>query len=107
MYIPQTPGTHTFLFPKHPYYSRLGLTIKNDTFIGMVSALDDGVGEVVDALINNGMYDNSIILFTTDNGGPANGFDGNAASNFPLRYDMISMCVFYKLQYLFINYYLL
>ena len=32
------------------------------------------------------MYNNSIIAFTTDNGGPANGFDGNVASNFPLSY---------------------
>ena len=51
----------------------------------MVSALDDAVGAVYDALRNTGMLDNSIVVFTTDNGGPANGFDFNAASNFPLR----------------------
>ncbi|KAK6181015.1 hypothetical protein SNE40_008962 [Patella caerulea] len=55
------------------------------TFAGMVSALDDGVGAVVEALSTKGMLNNSIIVFTTDNGGPSNGFDGNAASNFPLR----------------------
>ena len=52
----------------------------------MVSALDDGVGHVVQALQERGMLENSIIVFTTDNGGPSNGFDGNAASNYPLRY---------------------
>ena len=52
----------------------------------MVSALDDGVGHVVQALQERGMLENSIIVFTTDNGGPCNGFDGNAASNYPLRY---------------------
>ena len=31
------------------------------------------------------MIDNTIIVFTTDNGGPANGFDFNWANNFPLR----------------------
>ena len=31
------------------------------------------------------MYDNSVIVFTTDNGGPAAGFDLNMASNYPLR----------------------
>ncbi|KAJ8306790.1 hypothetical protein KUTeg_014874 [Tegillarca granosa] len=51
----------------------------------MVSALDDSVGNVVNALKKKGLYDNSIIVFTTDNGGPANGFDGNAANNSPLR----------------------
>jgi len=54
-------------------------------YAGMVSALDDAVGAVLDALKKNGMYDNSIIAFSTDNGGPANGFDYNAANNFPLR----------------------
>ncbi|XP_071156342.1 arylsulfatase J-like isoform X2 [Mytilus edulis] len=58
---------------------------KRRTYAGMVSALDDAVGTVVDALKSQGLYDNSVILFTTDNGGPANGFDGNAANNFPLR----------------------
>ena len=51
----------------------------------MVSSLDDAVGEIVKQLQALNMYNNSIIAFTTDNGGPANGFDGNAASNFPLR----------------------
>jgi len=31
------------------------------------------------------MIENSVIVFTTDNGGPANGFDFNWANNFPLR----------------------
>nr|KAG5705663.1 hypothetical protein BaRGS_026602 [Batillaria attramentaria] len=51
----------------------------------MVSALDDGVGAVYSALQNNKMADNAIIVFTTDNGGPANGYDYNAANNYPLR----------------------
>ena len=51
----------------------------------MVAALDDSVGAVVKTLKDNEMYENTVILFTTDNGGPANGFDANAANNFPLR----------------------
>ena len=31
------------------------------------------------------MLENSVIIFTTDNGGPANGYDFNWASNYPLR----------------------
>ena len=31
------------------------------------------------------MLENSVVVFTTDNGGPAAGFGQNAASNFPLR----------------------
>ncbi|XP_071955176.1 arylsulfatase J-like [Antedon mediterranea] len=54
-------------------------------FAAMVSALDDGVGNVTRTLKSTGLYENSVIIFTTDNGGPANGFDGNCASNEPLR----------------------
>ena len=31
------------------------------------------------------MYNNSVIVFSTDNGGPAAGLDGNSACNYPLR----------------------
>ena len=31
------------------------------------------------------MLENSVIIFTTDNGGPANGFHRNWANNYPLR----------------------
>ena len=31
------------------------------------------------------MLDNSIIIFTSDNGGPANGLNMNWATNYPLR----------------------
>ena len=52
---------------------------------GMVSALDDSVGSVVRTLEQRGMLDNTILVFTTDNGGPADNYDGNAACNVPLR----------------------
>lgn len=52
---------------------------------GMVSAVDDSIGHVVEALTSRGMMDNTIIIFTTDNGGPAAGFDRNFANNWPLR----------------------
>lgn len=31
------------------------------------------------------MLEDSVIVFTTDNGGPAAGYDMNAASNYPLK----------------------
>ncbi|XP_035226426.1 arylsulfatase B-like isoform X3 [Stegodyphus dumicola] len=54
-------------------------------FAGMVSAMDDSVKAIVSALEAKNMLNNSIIVFTTDNGGPAAGFNNNAASNWPLR----------------------
>ncbi len=32
-----------------------------------------------------GILEDSLIVFTTDNGGPAAGFNSNAASNWPLK----------------------
>ena len=54
-------------------------------FAGMLYKLDESVGRVTKALQENNMLKNSIIVFTTDNGGPAAGFDLNHASNWPLK----------------------
>jgi len=51
----------------------------------MLSALDDSIGNVTQALYHRGMLNNTIIIFSTDNGGPADGLGGNDASNWPLR----------------------
>ena len=54
-------------------------------FSGMVSALDESVRQIVTTLKKKGLYDNSIIIFTTDNGAAAGGLDSSAGSNYPLR----------------------
>lgn len=54
-------------------------------FAAMATALDQSIGKVVDTLKARGMYDNSIIIFSTDNGGPADGVNRNTACNYPLR----------------------
>uniref|UniRef100_A0A914VN18 Sulfatase N-terminal domain-containing protein n=1 Tax=Plectus sambesii TaxID=2011161 RepID=A0A914VN18_9BILA len=48
---------------------------------GMVNAVDTAVGDVVQYLKANGLYDNTIIIFSSDNGGAVD-FGGN---NWPLR----------------------
>jgi arylsulfatase B len=62
----------------------------------MLALLDESVGEVTKALGEKGMLDDSIIVFTTDNGGPAGGFNLNAASNWPLRGVKDSVSKIYK-----------
>lgn len=54
-------------------------------YAGLVSSLDDAVGEIVRTLDSTGMLDNSIIVFIGDNGGETNGEHGGQASNWPLR----------------------
>lgn len=51
----------------------------------MVSVVDESVCNVTKALHQKRMLNNTIIVFTTDNGGPAHGMDSNVASNMPLR----------------------
>ncbi|OXU27087.1 hypothetical protein TSAR_008392 [Trichomalopsis sarcophagae] len=52
---------------------------------GMTSAMDASVGSVIEALDKRNMLRDCLIVFSTDNGGPAEGFNLNAASNWPLR----------------------
>jgi len=60
--------------------------LKRRTVAGMVALLDDGIKNITMALSVAGMNSsNTLIIFHTDNGGPANGFNGNMASNMPLR----------------------
>eukprot|EP00730_Choanoeca_flexa_P012448 TRINITY_DN4284_c0_g1_i1.p1 TRINITY_DN4284_c0_g1~~TRINITY_DN4284_c0_g1_i1.p1 ORF type:complete len:569 (+),score=147.90 TRINITY_DN4284_c0_g1_i1:3-1709(+) len=55
------------------------------TFAGMLACLDEGIGNVTAALEAQGMLDDTLIVFTTDNGGPVVGGDAIGARNYPLR----------------------
>ena len=64
--------------------------LKRRTFAGMLSALDEGVGNVTAALAAAGLTDNTLVLFVADNGGPIRCTDGpcgdaTGTSNWPLR----------------------
>ena len=55
------------------------------TYLAMINYLDDLVGDIVARLKRKGMWDNTLIVFSADNGGPIY-FNGNAgANNFPLK----------------------
>lgn len=56
----------------------------NPIYAGLVEAMDDAVGFVLNALDEMGLDENTIICFTSDNGGVAAG-DAFATSNKPLR----------------------
>lgn len=53
-------------------------------YAAMIEAIDTAVGTVLDALKRNGLYENTIIVFTSDNGGLATA-EGHPTSNRPLR----------------------
>ncbi len=53
-------------------------------YAGMVEAMDNAVGTVLSTLDELGLADNTVVVFTSDNGGVSAG-DGKATSNLPLR----------------------
>ncbi|XP_067658487.1 arylsulfatase B-like [Haliotis asinina] len=82
MYLPYQNVHAPIQVPKR--YEDMYPNVNNNgrrTYCGMVSALDEAVGNVTQALRDRGLFDNTLILFTSDNGGPIEGY----ANNWPLR----------------------
>lgn len=55
---------------------------KRKTYAAMVSAVDDGVNNILSTLEQLRLEENTIVFFLSDNGGPSR---DNASSNLPLR----------------------
>jgi arylsulfatase A-like enzyme len=53
-------------------------------YAGMMAALDDAVGIVLDAIEDAGVRENTVVVFTSDNGGVSSG-DGFATACLPMR----------------------
>ena len=53
----------------------------------MTLALDENIGKILDKLDNEGLTNNTLVVYTNDNGGPgwASGTGGNYSYNTPLR----------------------
>jgi arylsulfatase A-like enzyme len=56
----------------------------NPVYAGLVEAMDDAVGEVLNTLKRLNLEENTIIIFTSDNGGVASG-DAFSTANLPFR----------------------
>lgn len=56
----------------------------NPVYAGLVESMDDAVGVVLDELKRLGLADNTIVIFTSDNGGLASG-DAFSTANLPYR----------------------
>ncbi|BAX78820.1 sulfatase [Labilibaculum antarcticum] len=56
----------------------------NPIYGGLVETMDDAIGKVMNTLKEMGLDENTIVIFTSDNGGVASG-DSFSTSNLPLR----------------------
>ncbi len=65
----------------HAYGKKGKGNTTRQTYSAMVTALDNGVGEIIDALETKGLTDNTIVLFFSDNGGHYR----HGADNMPLK----------------------
>ena len=77
---------HTPIQPPDAWVERVkrrepGISDRRTRLVALVEQMDDGVGKVVEALKTTGAYQNTLILFTSDNGGQLSA----GASNGPLR----------------------
>jgi arylsulfatase A-like enzyme len=70
----QVPEKYTAPYQKLPEPRR--------TYAGMVAALDEAVGRIVEQLESSGLRDKTLVVFHSDNGGPN---PGVVTSNGPLR----------------------
>ncbi len=50
----------------------------------MIASMDENIGKIIKELKDQGLYENTIIMFMSDNGGLSTS-EGSATSNLPLR----------------------
>ena len=84
-------GTHTPLQATREDYEAVGdiQSHRKRVYAAMVRALDRSVGRIMDTLEAEGLTDNTIVVFTSDNGGP--GYIGIDDVNSPYRGWKITM----------------
>ena len=69
----QAPDNYTALYDAEIYHPRL-------MCLAMIAAVDESIGKVTQSLQSRGLWNNTLVIFSSDNGGPA-----DHANNWPLR----------------------
>ena len=82
LYVPFN-GIHTpYQVPKSYIKPYTDLPKPRSTVAGMLAAVDEAIGSIADAIEEKGLTDNTLIIFSSDNGGSQ---PGKATSNKPLK----------------------
>jgi len=77
---------HTPIQPPEEWFKKVKIREKNISdkraeLVALIEQVDDSIGRVISSLKENGLYNNTFIIFTSDNGGQT----GVGANNGPLR----------------------
>lgn len=62
-----------------------GWSDHRQTYAGMLTAADEGIHDVTEYLKQKGMWEDTVVVFTTDNGGPTALCAVQGSSNYPKR----------------------
>lgn len=82
LYVPFNAVHAPLQVPEQYLKSYDKLTGQRRTYAGMLSAMDEAVGQIVAALEEKRLLENTLIAFSSDNGGPG---PGRVTDNGPLR----------------------
>jgi arylsulfatase A-like enzyme len=82
LYVPFNAVHAPYEAPKQHVEPFTNLTGVRRTYAGMMAALDEGAGQILAALREKKILDNTLIVFSSDNGGPS---PDRITSNRPLR----------------------
>lgn len=69
-------------FPAKLYKERI--VQSNAVYAAMIASMDENIGKIIQELKAQGLYENTIIMFMSDNGGLATS-EGSPTSNLPLK----------------------
>jgi arylsulfatase A-like enzyme len=83
LYVPFSAPHTPFQVPK-TYFDRFPNELDHNkrVYYGMISAMDDAVGQITKAIHDQGLEENTLVIFLSDNGGATYTF---ATDNFPLK----------------------
>jgi arylsulfatase A-like enzyme len=68
-----------------PYRNQTDWTDLRKTYAGMLSAVDQGIANLTRALRDLGLWNDTLVILTTDNGGPTETCAVQGSSNYPKR----------------------
>jgi arylsulfatase B len=76
---------HQYSAPYEKSAKKNGWNSQRSIYAGMLTAADEGIHNVTEKLKEKGMWEDTVVIFTTDNGGPTAVCAVQGSSNYPKR----------------------